>query len=151
MPSAAKTLIGTGDIDVQFLIDDVDSGGSTTAFICRVAPGGHTPPPHSHGDWDETVYCSEGGFMFTIDGEGQELRAGEALCIRRGQVHHFANIGSTDGRMLVVSTPGLFHESYFVSIAEILNAAGDGPPDFAALGRVMAEHGVTPAPAPTPA
>ena len=45
--------------------------------------------------------------------------------------------------MLVVSTPGLFHEEYFLSVAEILNAATDGPPDFAALLAVQAQHGVT--------
>jgi hypothetical protein len=45
--------------------------------------------------------------------------------------------------MLVVSTPGLFEEGYFLGVAEILNAATDGPPDIAALLAVQARHGVT--------
>ena len=46
-----------------------------------------------------------------------------------------------DGRRV-----GLFCEEYFLSIAEILNAATDGPPDMAALLAVQADHGVTVAP-----
>ena len=48
-----------------------------------------------------------------------------------------------DAWMLVVSTPGLFEEDYFLSVAEILNAAAGGPPDLAALLEVQARHGVT--------
>ena len=34
-------------------------------------------------------------------------------------------------------------EDCFLSVAEILNAASDGPPDIAALLAVQARHGVT--------
>ena len=142
MAAASKTLIRGPGIDVQFLIDAEDSGGSTTAFVSRVAPGAQTPPAHFHQGWDETVYCTEGVFTFTIDGVKQDLAKGQALCIRRGQVHKFENLADDDAWMLVVSTPGLFQEDYFLSIAEILNA--EGPPDFAAIGAVQARHGVTP-------
>ena len=143
MAQASKELITTPGIDVQFLIDADDSGGSTTAFLARVAPGAQTPPAHHHADWDETVYCTQGTMTYTIDGERIELDEGQALCVRRGQTHKFDNHTSADARMLVVSTPGLFEEDYFLSIAEILNAATDGPPDFAALLAVQARHGVT--------
>jgi hypothetical protein len=66
--------------------------------------------------------------------------------VRRGQTHKFDNHTTTDAWMLVVSTPGLFREGYFLSIAEILNAATDGPPDMAALLAVQADHGVTVSP-----
>jgi quercetin dioxygenase-like cupin family protein len=140
---SSKTLISAGEVDVQFLIDAEDSGGSTTAFISRVGPGAQTPPPHFHHDWDETVYCTDGVITYTIDGVTQDLARGQALCVKRGQVHKFENLTDADAWMLVVSTPGLFEEEYFVSVAEILNAATDGPPDFAALAAVQARHGVT--------
>jgi quercetin dioxygenase-like cupin family protein len=142
MAAATKSLIRTPGIDVQFLVDSEDSGGSTTAFISRVGPGAMTPPPHSHEEWDETVYCTEGTMTYIVDGDERELAKGEALCVCRGQVHKFENRTAQDAWMLVVSTPGLFHEAYFLQIAEILNA--DGPPDFAALLAVQARHGVTP-------
>jgi mannose-6-phosphate isomerase-like protein (cupin superfamily) len=70
---------------------------------------------------------------YVIDGNKVDLEAGDAVCVRRGQVHKFDNHTTEDAWMLVVSTPGLFREDYFLRIAEILNAATDGPPDFAAL------------------
>ena len=140
---ATKALITTPGIDIQFLVDEDDSGGTTTAFLARVAPGAQTPPAHHHADWDETIYCTQGTMTYVVDGEKFELGQGDALCVRRGQTHKFDNHTTDDATMLVVSTPGLFREDYFLSIAEILNAATDGPPDFAALHRVQAEHGVT--------
>ena len=143
MATATKELIKSPGIDVQFLVDAEDSGGSTTAFLARVAPGAQTPPAHHHADWDETVYCTEGTMTYTVDGERTDLAQGQALCVRRGQTHKFENLTDTDAWMLVVSTPGLFEEDYFLSVAAILNAATDGPPDFAALLEVQARHGVT--------
>jgi len=143
MAIATKSLIKGPGIDVQFLVDAEDSGGSTTAFLARVAPGAHTPPAHHHADWDETVYCTEGTMTYTIDGERRDIAQGQALCVRRGQTHKFENLTDADAWMLVVSTPGLFEEDYFLSVAEILNAAAGGPPDLAALLEVQARHGVT--------
>jgi len=142
--AATKTLIRTPGVDVQFLIDAEDSGGSTTAFIARIAPGAQTPPAHLHETWDETVYCTEGIVTYTIEGTKYEISQGQALCVKRGKPHKFDNLSNDDAWMLVVSTPGLFEEDYFLSIAEILNAATSGPPDFAALLAVQTRHGVTP-------
>ncbi len=146
MAKATKALIKTPGIDVQFLLDAEDSGGSTTAFIARVGPGAQTPPAHKHDSWDETVYCTQGTMTYVIDGEKVDLERGQALCVRRGQTHKFDNHTTGDAWMLVVSTPGLFEEDYFLSVAEILNAATDGPPDVAALLAVQARHGVTAVP-----
>jgi quercetin dioxygenase-like cupin family protein len=140
---ATKALITTPGIDVQFLVDEEDSGGSTTAFLARVAPGARTPPAHHHAAWDETIYCTQGTMTYTVDGDVHELGHGQALCVRRGQTHKFDNHTAAHAWMLVVSTPGLFREGYFLDIAEILNAAADGPPDLPALLAVQAGHGVT--------
>jgi quercetin dioxygenase-like cupin family protein len=144
MVKASKALIRTPGIDVQFLVDAEDSAGSTTAFIARLAPGAQTPPAHLHETWDETIYCTQGVVTYVIDGVTHEISKGQALCVTRGQAHKFDNLTDEDAWMLVVSTPGLFEEDYFLGIAEILNAATDGPPDFAALLAFQAKHGVTP-------
>ena len=143
MAKASKNVIKTPGIDIQFLVDAEDSGGSTTAFITRVRPGAQTPPAHKHDDWDETVYCTQGTMTYVIDGAKVDLDQGQALCVRRGQIHKFDNHTTDDACMLVVSTPGLFEEDYFLDVAEILNAATDGPPDIAGLLAVQARHGVT--------
>ena len=142
MSRATKELIATPGIDVRFLIDADDSGGTTTAFLARVAPHAQTPPAHRHADWDETVYCTQGTMSYTIDGERIDLNEGDAVCVRRGQAHKFENHTAADAWMLVVSTPGLFGEDYFLSVAEVLNAATGGPPDMAALFAIQERHGV---------
>jgi hypothetical protein len=43
-------------------------------------------------------------------------------------------------------TPGILGPDYFREAAEVLAAAGDGPPDLAAIAAVMRRHGLTPAP-----
>lgn len=149
VPTSAASSDGrrkTPGIDIQFLVDADDSGGSTTAFLARLSPGAQTPPAHKHNDWDETVYCTQGTITYVIDGEKIDLEQGRAVCVRRGQTHKFDNHTTDDAWMLVVSTPGLFEEDYFLSVAEILNGATDGPPDIAALLAVQAQHGVTVAP-----
>jgi quercetin dioxygenase-like cupin family protein len=72
MTAASKQPIRVAGIEVQFLVDAGDSGGSSTAFVVRVAPGAGTPPPHSHGGFDETVYGIDGVFTYTVDGVKQQ-------------------------------------------------------------------------------
>ena len=142
MIKATKELISSPDIDVQFLLDAHDTAGQVTAFVTRLAPGARTPPPHRHDDWDETIYCTAGTITYVVDGVRTDLAAGDALFVGRGQVHKFDNHGDVQAEMLVVSTPGLFEEDYFLEIGAVLNAANGGPPDLAALLAVQARHGV---------
>jgi hypothetical protein len=78
-----------------------------------------------------------------VDGEEIEIGPGEAVCIRRGSVHGFGNHGSADARFLAIATPGVFGAAYFREIGDVL--ATGGPPDHAALARVMRRHGLRPA------
>ena len=71
---------------------------------------------------------------------------GEALFIPRGAVHHFDNTADVDAKALAIVTPGILGPDYFREVAAILDAAGGGPPDLAAIAVVMRRHGVTPAP-----
>lgn len=87
----------------------------------------------------------EGALNFIIDGHARQIGPGDAVCIRRGQVHQFANAGPVDAKFLSVATPGVFGPDYFTEIRDVLTAATDGPPDVAALLDVMRRHGLTPA------
>ena len=140
------TSITIGGIVVDFLVEAAESEGVATVFECTVAAGAHVPPPHSHDGFDETVYGLEGVFTFVIDGATHYIGPGESLCIRRGQVHEFINMGPEDGKFLSVATPGVFGPAYFLEFRDVLYAAPDGRPDDAALFAVMQRHGLTPAP-----
>jgi quercetin dioxygenase-like cupin family protein len=139
-----------GDIEIRFLVEADDSHGAATVFECQIRPDAQVPAAHSHDGFEETVYGLAGVTTFSVDGDTRELGVGDALCIRRGQVHQFVNRGETDSCFLSVVTPGVFGPEYFLEIRDDLGAAAGGPPDIGALLGVMQRHGLTPA-APVPA
>lgn len=145
MQITTDSTITLGGISVRFLVEAQDSGGAATVFECAVQAGAQVPPAHSHDAFDETVYGLEGVLTFTIDGRPREVGPGEAVCIRRGQVHQFVNTGAVRATFLSVATPGVFGPDYFTEIRDALAATTNGPPDVAALLGVMRRHGLTPA------
>jgi quercetin dioxygenase-like cupin family protein len=145
MQTTTDSTIALGGIDVRFLVEAQGSDGAATVFECAVQGGAQVPPPHSHDAFDETVYGLEGVVIFTIDGHCRQIGPGDAVCIRRGQVHQFVNPGTVDAKFLSVATPGVFGPDYFTEIRDVLTATADGTPDVAALLDVMRRHGLTPA------
>jgi hypothetical protein len=67
------------------------------------------------------------------------------VCIPRGAVHRFDNTGDVEAKALAIVTPGILGSDYFREVAAVVDAAGGGPPDLAALGDVLRRHGLTPA------
>jgi quercetin dioxygenase-like cupin family protein len=137
--------IRVGAMLIRFLVEGEASGGSVAMFECDVPAHAKMPAPHSHDGYEETIYGLGGATTFTVEGEARVLGPGEALCIKRGQVHRFDNFGATDAKFLAVITPGILGPAYFREVAAIFRASAGGPPDFAAIGEVMRRHGLTPA------
>jgi len=137
--------ITVGDLGVRFLIEAADSNGSASVFECHVPANSRMPAPHSHDRFEETIYGLEGTTTWTIDSETVEVGPGQAVCVRRGQIHGFENHGDIDATFLAIATPAVFGPAYFREIAEVLAASAGGPPDLAAIGEVMLRHGLTPA------
>ena len=144
---AAKSFdpIHLGPITITFAVDAEMSNGTATLSRCDVVGGAGLPVPHSHDAFEETIYGLEGVTTFTVDGESIAIGAGDTLCIRRRQVHSFI-AGVEDAAFLAMATPGVFGPDYFLELADLIAAAGDGPPDPAAIAQVMLRHGLTPMP-----
>src|SRR5436190_8817102 len=140
-----KATIHVGAVTIRFLVEAEDSGGSVTVFEAGIPAQARVPAPHSHDAFEETVYGLEGVATWTVDGTEHEVGAGDCVCIPRGAIHGFENRGSVDAKCLGIATPGVFGPEYFREVAEVLAAAGKGPPDLAAVGEVMRRHGLTPA------
>jgi quercetin dioxygenase-like cupin family protein len=138
--------ITVGELGVRFLVEAADSNGSASVFECHVPANSRMPVPHSHDGFEETIYGLEGTTTWTIDGDAIDIGPGDAVCVRRGQIHGFQNRTDVDATFLAIATPGVFGPAYFREIAEVLAASAGGPPDLAALGQVMRRHGLTPAP-----
>jgi quercetin dioxygenase-like cupin family protein len=139
--------LGFGPIVVRFLVASDQSSGSVAAFELVVRGGQRLPAPaHSHDHYEETIYGLEGALTWTVDGKAIEVGPGQALCIPRGAVHRFDNLGSQDAKALCVITPAAIGPEYFREAFEVLTAAAGGPPDRAKMAEVMRRHGLTPAP-----
>jgi quercetin dioxygenase-like cupin family protein len=142
--TSSKSKINVGAVEIRFLVDAEDSGGSVTVFECMVPADAKVPVPHSHDAFEETIYGLQGTSVWTVDGHEHEIGPGDSVCIPRGSVHGFENRGDTDATMLAIASPGVFGPAYFEEIGEVLAAAAGGPPDLAAAAEVMRRHGLTP-------
>jgi len=138
--------ITVGALGVRFLVESDDSNGNASVFECYVPANSRMPAPHSHDGFEETIYGLEGTTTWTIDGDTVEVGPGEAVCVRRGQIHGFENRGSVDATFLAIATPAVFGSAYFREIGAVLAASAGGPSDLAAASEVMRRHGLTPVP-----
>ena len=135
-------IIRLGQIEVRFLLDAADTGGSVAMFEFTVPVGAKVPLPHFHKDYDETICGIEGVMTFTVEGKVLEIEQGESCFIPRGAVHGFNNLKQTDAKALAIVTPALIGPDYFKEMAAIVNAGG--PPDVEKLKLVMLKHGLVP-------
>jgi mannose-6-phosphate isomerase-like protein (cupin superfamily) len=69
-----------------------EHGLDITLLFVDAEPG-RGPRLHRH-PYAEVFIVQEGEATFTVDGEQQEVRAGEILVARAGQAHAFVNSGS---------------------------------------------------------
>jgi quercetin dioxygenase-like cupin family protein len=139
-------IIRLGPLAVRFLIAGEQGNGTVALFELTVPSAlGLSAPPHSHDRYEETIYGIEGVLTWTVEGKAIEVGPGQALCIPRGAVHRFDNLGGQDAKALCVITPAELGPQYFREIAEVMKAAAGGPPDKARMGEVMRRHGLTPA------
>ncbi|HEX5484156.1 MAG TPA: cupin domain-containing protein [Terriglobia bacterium] len=145
----ADETIRIGPLAVRFLVTGENSSGTVTAFEVVVPAGRRLMgPAHSHDHYEETIYGIEGVLTWTVDGKLIDVGPGQALCIPRGAVHRFDNNGSQDVKALCVITPAAIGPQFFREAADVVGAAGGGPPDRAKMVEVMRRHGLTPAPPP---
>jgi quercetin dioxygenase-like cupin family protein len=142
--TSAPEEIRVGEMAIRFLLEGEQSDGSVAVFEFDVPAGSKVAAPHSHDGYEETIYALDGTLVWTVEGQAHEVGCGEVLCIPRGAVHRFANVGELDAKALAIVTPGILGPDYFREVAAVLDAAAGGPPDAAEIAAVMRRHGLTP-------
>ena len=145
MTTAMREEIKIGELAIRFLVESGDSNGAVAVFEFDVSAGAKVPVAHSHDGYEETIYGLAGVLAWTIEGTPADVGPGDALCIPRGAVHRFDNVGDVDATALAIVTPGILGPDYFREVAAVLDAAAAGPPDLAAIAAVMRRHGISPA------
>jgi quercetin dioxygenase-like cupin family protein len=146
MSTTTREEIRVGQLAIRFLVEGDNSGGTLSVFEFDVPLGAKLPIAHSHDAYEETIYGVRGVLTWTIEGTAVDVGPGEAICIRRGEVHRFDNNRGEDATALAIVTPGVLGPDYFRDLAAVVQAAAGGPPDPAELVAVMRRHGLTPAP-----
>ena len=144
MATSTREEIRVGELTIRFLLEGEQSDGSVAVFEFDVPAGSKVAAAHSHDRFEETIYGLEGTLAWTVEGQAHEVGPGEVLCIPRGAVHQFANLGEFGAKALAIVTPGVLGPEYFRGVAAVRDAAVDGPPDLAAIAAVMRSHGITP-------
>jgi quercetin dioxygenase-like cupin family protein len=132
-------IVRIGQLELRFVVNE--SGATVFEFI--VPSHARVPAPHYHQHADEFLYGLEGVLTVTVDGRKQELRAGDAVFVPRGSVHHHENLHDGTARVLAAMTPGTIGRRYFEEIAEVINVPGK--PDLAKANEIMLRHGLVPA------
>jgi quercetin dioxygenase-like cupin family protein len=143
-------VIRVGSLEIRFLVQAADSNGSVAIFETTVPHAGRPPAPHSHDAYEETIYGLEGSTTWTIEGRAVDIGPGEAICIRRGDIHHFDNPGTEAAKFLAVVSPGVLGPEFFREMGAVVASATHGPPDREKVGEVMSRFGLTPAPPAPP-
>ncbi len=140
----SEEIINIGPLVIRFLLASEHSRGSASVFEFEVPAGQKlAAPAHKNDAYEEILYGIKGVLTWTVDGTPIEVGPGQALCIPRGAVHRFDNLGSEDVKQLVVITPAIMGPAYFREAAEVIGAAAGGPPDRAKMAEVFRRHGMT--------
>ena len=140
----SEETINIGPLSIRFLVTGEDSHGSASVFEFRVPVGQKlAAPAHKNDAYEEIVYGIEGVLTWTVDGTPIEVGPGQALCIPRGAVHRFDNLGSNDVKQLAVISPAIMGPAYFREAAQVISAAGGGPPDREKMMDLFRRHGMT--------
>ncbi len=124
-PGMGKSLWVLGDL-YTFKVVGEETGGAFAVLEVQVELQ-NGPPPHIHHREDETFYVLEGEFSFLHGDIKFTATAGSFVYIPRGTLHTFKNIGTSQGRFLVIITPAGF-EKFFEEIGEPAIDKSSPPP-----------------------
>jgi len=144
MVNPSEETIKIGPLGIRFLLTGDDSNGSVSVFEVLVPIGQKlAAPAHRNDAYEEILYGIEGVLTWTVDGTPIEVGPGQALCIPRGAVHRFDNLGRENVKQLAVISPAVMGPAYFREAAGVIGSAAGGPPDRAKMMEVFRRHGMT--------
>ena len=142
-PGRGRSLWVFGGL-VTFYALGEDTGGAFTLLEESTAPETGAIP-HVHHEEDQGLYVLDGEHEFVCDGRTFPGSAGSFVYVPRGTVHSFSNVGTTPGRLLVLSLPAGGTEDFFFEVGEPAEGGSPppdpGPPGVGTLREIARRHG----------
>ena len=130
-PSASAIFLGPGEgpalrmgsLPLVFKTLSAWTDGAYEMHEHRLAPG-VLVAPHTHTSQDQVHYVLEGAIGCLIGGEEFTAPAGSYIWRPRGVVHALWTSGTTEARVLEVSSPGSEMEQFFRRFGDLTEAGG---------------------------
>ncbi len=106
-------------------------------------------PPHINTREAETHIVLQSTYRFLLGMQTHEVGPGAVFFVPRGTLHAFQNIGTQEGRLLLIPSPGSNNETFVVKLAERfgpeLPPSQPDPAVLEALTALARQYGVEPA------
>lgn len=106
----AKVIETRHGSEIRPLVDRTTSAITGCSLAEEILPPGHAVTPHHHRQIEEIYYIVEGRGVMTVGDEEQDVAAGDAVYVPRGQRHTLANTGAEPIKLLLVCGPAFFYE-----------------------------------------
>ncbi len=117
--------------------------GHYSLFEGRHVAGGGVPL-HRHQKDEEGMFVLEGRYRFQLGEQSVELGPGDFIHVPRPTPHAFEAL--VPSRLLVIVSPGGFHERYFKEAWEVIDDLHNPPPqrepDWQRVGAALEEAGM---------
>ncbi len=143
-PQIGSTLHLLGSL-VTFRATTAQTQGTFSLVETRTAPGQGTPP-HTHANDTEAFLVLEGEYEFMVGDVTARSGPGSFHFVPTGTPHAFSNPGNTPARMLILHTPGLQHEQFFLEagdpVADANHFPPQAPPDLPRLLQAAQRNGI---------
>jgi mannose-6-phosphate isomerase-like protein (cupin superfamily) len=106
----AKVIETRHGSEIRPLVDRTTSAITGCSLAEEILPPGHAVTPHHHRQIEEIYYIIEGRGVMTVGDEQQDVAAGDAVYVPRGQRHTLCNTGAEPIKLLLVCGPAFFYE-----------------------------------------
>jgi quercetin dioxygenase-like cupin family protein len=122
LPSAGRaTSPGTvhlfGNL-LTFRARGADTQGIFSLLDCYSAPG-QGAPAHRHVE-AEGFFILDGAFEINAGGRSRVYHQSEFAYVSSNLAHAFRNVGTTPGRLLIITVPAGLHDGFFTDAGDIV-------------------------------
>jgi quercetin dioxygenase-like cupin family protein len=104
MSAVVREVWMPGGVRTEIHLAAEDTAGAFCLLVDH-PPRDWSLPAHRHHNEAETIHILQSEFQMWVDGETFHLSAGQSIHIPRGVIHSGANVGSQQGRRLVLFSP----------------------------------------------